>query len=75
MSSTRLSRIETSLIASDAELLANVAARRGTTVAELVRQAIYAHVEPLQRAQKEREAIAWREVEEQRKIREWNGQQ
>lgn len=71
MSETRLARVETSLIPSDAELLANVAKRRGTTVAELIRGAIYAQIEPLNRAAKEREALAYREIEERRKLREW----
>lgn len=74
MTTNRLARIETSLLASDAELLANVAAGRGTTVAELLRAAIYAHIEPLARAKRERDEIAYREMDERRKLRQWRGE-
>lgn len=67
-------RVEFAMREDDAELLAKVARARFTTVSELVRQCVYAHLEPLGRAKLERDERMYREVAERRKLREWNGQ-
>ena len=73
MSSGKLTRLETSLLAEDAELLKRVAERRGTTTAELIRAALYNYVEPLKRAAHERDLTAFMETEERRRMRHWKG--
>lgn len=66
-------RIEFALLAEDAELLTRYANAHHTTVSEIVRQALYDHNPVLKRAKTEREDRTWREVEERRKLRAWNG--
>lgn len=66
-------KVEFIMRADDAELLKLMANRAGTNLSELIRRTLYAGLEPLQRAEKERQAIAWREVEERRKLRAWEG--
>lgn len=67
-------RVEFAIRSEDAELLARVAKLRGTTVAEIVRTALYAQVTPLANAQAERVERSHREVVERQKLSEWNGQ-
>ena len=67
-----MTRIEFSIRADDAEILARMAQSRGCSVAELVRRSLYQALEPLARAQHEREMKTAAEVDERRRIREWN---
>lgn len=67
-------KIEFIMRADDADLLKRIANRSGTNVSELIRRTLYDHIEPLQRAERERTARAWAEVEERRKLREWQGE-
>jgi len=67
-----MTRIEFSIRADDAEILARMAKSRGCSVAELVRRSLYQSLEPLGRAQHEREMKTAAEVDERRKLRRWN---
>lgn len=74
MSSGKLTRLETSILSEDAALLRRVAERRGCTVAEIIRAALYVQVEPLRRAAAERDAVAAREILERQALKAWNAQ-
>jgi len=66
-------KVEFIMRADDAELLKRIADRAGTNVSELIRRTLYAHVEPLKRAEAERIERTYREVEERRRLASWNG--
>lgn len=70
---TPLVRIEFKIRQDDAQLLQRMADQRGCSLAELVRRGIYQGLEPLARAQREREEIAAREVMDRAKLRAWAG--
>ena len=65
-------KVEFIMRADDAELLKRIADRAGTNVSELIRRTLYAHVEPLKRAELERIERTYREVEDRRKLAAWN---
>jgi len=67
-------KVEFIMRADDAELLKRIANRAGTNLSELIRRTLYDHIEPLKRAEAERTARAWAEVEERRRLREWQGE-
>lgn len=73
MARTGTTRIETSLLTEDAELLAKIATGRNMSVAELVRQAIYTAIPAMSRANDERNARVLSEMDERARLADWTG--
>jgi hypothetical protein len=69
-----LGRLEFTIRADDLELLHRIARNRGCSASELVRRSLYEALEPLARAQKEREMKTAAEIEDRRKLAAWTGE-